>query len=321
MKVFLTGATGAIGRRIVPRLVERGHEVVGMTRSPSKEGMLRDLGAEPVVADGLDRRAVVKAIRRAEPEVVVHEMTAISDIKSFRKLDQEFELTNRLRAEGTDTLIEGARLAGARRVVAQSFGGWTSERTGGWVKTEEDPLDPNPPKAMSQSLAAIRHLEAAVTSADGLEGVVLRYGGFYGAGSTLGEGGDFLEQIRKRRLPIVGDGAGRWSFIQLDDAASATVLAIEGEATGIYNVSDDEPAPVSEWLPYLARVLGAPPPRHVPVWLGRLLAGEPGVSMFTKSRGVSNAKFKDEFGWTLEYPSWRKGFRTGMGASADAVAA
>jgi len=321
MKVFVTGATGAIGPRLVRRLVERGHEVVAMTRSPRNEPMLEELGATPVIADGLDRRSVADAVVRTEPEVVVHEMTAIGEMKSFRRLDAEFAQTNRLRTEGTDNLLAAARQAGARRAVVQSFGGWPHERTGSWIKTEVDPLDPDPPKAMRQTLAAIRHLEEATTGASDLEGVVLRYGGFYGPGSTFGEGGEFLETIRKRRMPIVGDGAATWSFIQLDDAAMATVLAIEGGAPGIYNISDDEPAPVTEWLPYLASVLGVPPPRHVPAWVGRLAAGEAGVSMLTRVRGVSNAKAKRELGWRLEYPTWREGFRRGLGLEQPAVAA
>jgi nucleoside-diphosphate-sugar epimerase len=316
MKVFVAGASGALGRRLVPVLVANGHDVVAMTRSPAKTGDLRVLGAEPVVADGLDREAVIEAVVRAEPEVVIHQMTALANIRNFKRFDQEFAVTNRLRTVGTDHLLEAARLAGARRFVAQSFGGWDYERSGGSVKTEADPLDPAPPAAMSQTLAGIRYLEGAVTSNDHVEGIALRYGAFYGPGSMLGEGGDMIDQVRKRRLPIVGDGAGVWSFIHLDDAATATTLSIERGEPGIYNVADDEPAPASVWLPELAAAIGAKPPRRVPVWVGRLAAGEPGVSMFTKIRGISNAKAKRELGWELLYPSWRQGFRSGLGGGA-----
>jgi nucleoside-diphosphate-sugar epimerase len=306
MKVFVAGATGAIGRRLVPLLVSRGHEVVGMTRSTAKRQMLRDMGAEPVFADGLDRAAVMAAVARAEPEVVIHQMTALSDIKSVRRWDHEFAVTNRLRTEGLDHLLEAARAVGARRFVAQSFGNWDYERSGGAVKTEEDPLDPAPPATMSRTLAAIRHVESAVLGQDDIEGVVLRYGNLYGPAEEMPS---FLETIRKGQLPIVGDGGGVWSFVHLADAAAATALALEPGAAGIYNVVDDDPAPVSVWLPELATVLGARPPRHVPVWFGRLAAGAAGVSLFTEIRGASNEKAKRELGWELLYPSWRDGFR------------
>jgi 2-alkyl-3-oxoalkanoate reductase len=306
MKVFLAGATGALGRRLVPLLVARGHDVVGMTHSAAKVGALRELGAEPVVADGLDRAAVVEAVVRAEPEVVIHEMTSLSHLKSVRRFDHEFATTNRLRTEGIDHLLEGARAAGARRVVAQSYAGFNYERSGGPVKTEDDPLDPSPPATMARSLDAIRHLEAAVMAQDDLEGVVLRYAGFYGPASEMPS---LLDAVRRRRMPIIGDGGGVWSFVHLDDAAAATVLALEPAAQGIYNVADDEPAKVSVWLPELARVLGAPPPRRVPVWLGRLAAGAAGVSMFTQIRGASNAKAKRELGWEPRWSTWRDGFR------------
>jgi nucleoside-diphosphate-sugar epimerase len=309
MKVFLAGATGALGRRLVPLLVARGHDVVGMTRSAAKVGALRELGAEPVVADGLDRPAVVEAVVRAEPEVVIHEMTSLAHLKGVRRFDHEFTVTNRLRTEGIDHLLEGARAAGARRFVAQSYAGFNYERTGGPVKTEDDPLDPSPPATMARSLAAIRHLEAAVLGQDGLEGVVLRYAGFYGPATEMPS---LLDAVRRRRLPIVGDGGGVWSFVHLDDAAAATVLALEPAAQGIYNVADDEPAKVSVWLPELARVLGAPPPRRLPTWLARPLVGAAGISMFTRIRGASNAKVKRELGWEPRWSTWRDGFRAAL---------
>jgi nucleoside-diphosphate-sugar epimerase len=315
MKVFVAGASGALGRRLVPMLIGGGHQVVAMTRSPGKEGMLRGMGAEPVVADGLDRAAVLNAVTSSSPEVIVHEMTGLTGITSLRNFDKGFALTNRLRTEGTDHLLEAARQAGARRFVAQSFGNWDYERTGSGAKSEDDPLDPDPPANQRQSLAAIRHLEEAVLGAEGIEGVVLRYGTFYGPGTGIAEDGDIAGMVRKRRLPIVGDGAGLWSFIHMDDAAAATVAAIERAAPGIYNVADDEPVPVAEWLPELARSLGAKPPRHVPVWLGRLATGEVGVSMMTRIRGASNAKAKRELGWRPSYPSYRDGFSAGLGAS------
>ena len=320
MKVFVAGASGALGRRLVPLLVKNGHEVVAMTRSPGKADDLRALGAEPVVADGLDRQTVIDAVVRAEPEAVIHQMTALTNLSGFKHFDDEFAVTNRLRTTGTDHLLEAARLAGASRFVAQSFGGWNYERTGGQVKTEQDPLDPTPPQAMTRSLEAIRHVESAVTGADHLTGIALRYGGFYGPGSMLGEGGSMIDQVRKRKVPIVGDGEGVWSFIQLDDAARATLLAMERGKRGIYNVADDEPAPVHVWLPQLAAAVGAKPPRRVPVWLGRLAAGEPGVTMFTQIRGISNAKARRELGWEPLYASWREGFRRGLGERSVAAA-
>jgi nucleoside-diphosphate-sugar epimerase len=296
-------------------LIGSGHEVVAMTRSAGKEGMLRGMGAEPVVADGLDRAAVLNAVTGSSPEVIVHEMTGLTGMTSLRNFDKGFALTNRLRTEGTDHLLEAARQAGARRFVAQSFGNWDYERTGSSAKSEDDPLDPDPPANQRQSLAAIRHLEEAVLGAEGIEGVVLRYGTFYGPGTGIAEDGDIAGMVRKRRLPIVGDGGGLWSFVHMDDAAAATVAAIERATPGVYNVADDEPVPVAEWLPELARALGAKPPRRVPVWLGRLATGEVGVSMMTRIRGASNAKAKRELGWRPLYPSYRDGFSSGLGAS------
>jgi nucleoside-diphosphate-sugar epimerase len=313
MRIFVAGATGALGRRLVPLLVEGGHQVTGMTRTAGKAAGLRAAGADPVVADALDRDAVLRAVVAARPEVVVHQLTALAGMTSFRKFDREFALTNRLRTEGTDHLLEAARAVGARRFVAQSFTGWPFARVGGPVKTEDDPLDPDPPAQLRRTLDAIRHLEAAVSGTEGLEGVVLRYGGFYGPGTSAGAGGSMLEELRRRRFPIVGDGGGVWSFIHIDDAATATAAAIERGAPGVYQIVDDDPAPVSEWLPALAAAIGAPPPRRVPAWVARLVAGEHAVVLMTEVRGASNAKARRELGWRPGWRSWRQGFRTGLG--------
>jgi nucleoside-diphosphate-sugar epimerase len=305
MRVFLAGATGAIGSRLVPQLVERGHEVTGTSRSEEKAGRLRAQGAEPVVLDVLDRDAVREAVLAARPEGIVHQATALAGLGDVKHFDRSFAATNRLRTEGTDSLLAAAAEAGVRHFVAQSYAGWPYAREGGPVKTEEDPLDPTPVPAMRETLAALRHLEEAVVGAGGL---ALRYGGFYGSPDDAQ-----LELVRKRRFPIVGDGDGIWSFVHLDDAAAATVLALERGDPGIYNIVDDEPAPVREWLPALAATIGAKPPRRVPRWLARLLAGEAGIALMTEIRGASNAKAKRELGWTLRHPSWRQGFRAAYG--------
>ncbi len=314
MKVFIAGASGAVGSRLIPQLIAHGDQVVAMTRSPGKAGELRALGAEPVVADALNRESVRDAVMRAEPDAISHQLTALTGVKSFRNFDKEFELTNRLRTEGTDNLIEAARAAGVGRFVAQSYGNWIYERTGTALKTEEDALDPTPPAKQVHSLAAIKHLESAVVA----NGIALRYGGFYGPGTDLSTSGTFADLIKKRRFPIVGSGAGVWTFLHIDDAASATVAALRRGGAGVYNVVDDQPAPVSQWLPYLAEVLGAKPPRHIPVWLGRIAAGDVGVSMMTQIRGSSNAKAKRELGWTPRYRSYKEGFRDGL-IDADAA--
>jgi nucleoside-diphosphate-sugar epimerase len=315
MRIFLAGATGAIGGRLVPLLLEAGHEVTGTTRSPAKADMLRAAGAEPVIADGLDRDAIVAAIAAARPDAIVHQLTALGDLTSLRNLDGAFALTNRLRTEGTDNLLAGAREAGTRRFVAQSFTGWPYARTGGPVKTEDDPLDPDPVPSMSKTLAAIRRLEQTVTQAGG---IALRYGGFYGPGTGLTPGGDQVELIRKRRFPIVGDGGGVWSFIHIDDAAAATLAALErGTPGALYNVVDDDPAPVREWLPALAAAAGAKPPRRLPRWLARVVAGESVATMMTEIRGASNAKAKRELGWEPAHPSWREGFRAALQGRQD----
>jgi nucleoside-diphosphate-sugar epimerase len=308
MRVFVAGATGAIGKQLVPRLVAAGHEVHGMTRSESKQAMLSELGAVPVVADALDADQVAEAVARARPEVIVHQLTAIPARLDLRHFDRDFALTNRLRTEGTDHLLSAGQAVGVRRFVAQSNGAFPYARTGGPVKTEEDPLDPTPPREMRKSWAAIRHLEEAVLGADWTEGIVLRYGGFYGPGTSLAPGAEQVELVRRRKFPLVGDGGGVWSFIHVADAADATVAAIERGSRGVYNVVDDDPAPVAEWLPALAEQLGANKPMRVPRFIGRLFAGEAGVVMMTDVRGASNAKAKRELGWRPAHPSWRQGF-------------
>lgn len=321
MKVFVAGASGAIGRRLVPLLVAGGYEVVAMSRSREKTRALHELGAEPVVADGLDRTSLTQAVMRAEPEVVIHQMTGLAAVTSFKKLDEELAPTNRLRTEGTDYLLAAAAAAGARRLIAQSYGLW---RYGGGdrrMKTEDDPLDPSPPATMSRTLEAIRHLESSVPAAAGMEGVVLRYGFFYGPGTPIAANGPLVDLVRKRKWPIVGDGGGVWSFVHVDDAAVATLMAVERGAPGVYNVADDQPARMDVWLPELANVLGAKPPRHVPEWVGRLAAGESGVYMSTHLTGISNAKAKRELGWRLRYPTWREGFRHGLADAPTGLAA
>jgi nucleoside-diphosphate-sugar epimerase len=300
MRVFVAGASGAIGTRLLPQLIDRGHEVVGTFNSPGNAERVRALGAEPVALDLLDARAVRKAVLEAAPDAIVHQATALANMRFSRNFDRGFAQTNRLRIEGTDALLAAAREAGVRRFVAQSFASALYARAGGPVKTEDDPLDPTPVRSMRETNAAMRYLDEAVTDAGG---TVLRYGGFYGAAND-----GLVEPVRKRQFPIVGDGGGIFSFIHLDDAAAATVLALELDVAGVYNVVDDEPAPVREWLPVLANALGAKPPRHFPRWLARLFAGEAAVMIGTETRGASNAKAKRELGWTLRYASWREGF-------------
>ncbi|MEA2419874.1 MAG: hypothetical protein QOE60_2080 [Thermoleophilaceae bacterium] len=315
MKVFVAGATGALGQHLVPQLVAGGHEVVGMTSKPQRQDVVRALGAKPVVADALDPDAVAQAVAHAEPDVIVHELTALSGSLDMRKFEQAFVVTNRLRTEGTDHLLAAGRAVGVRRFVAQSYAGWPFARTGGPVKTEDDPLDPTPAAAMRETLDAIRYLEQTVTGAAWTEGIALRYGGFYGPGTSLSLApeGEHVEMIRKRRFPIVGSGDGVWSFVHVEDAASATVAAVEHGTRGVYNVVDDEPAPVREWLPAAAAAVGARKPMHVPRWLGRIAGGEAAVVMMNEVRGASNAKAKRELGWQLRYPSWRQGFAEGLG--------
>ena len=315
MKVFVAGATGAIGGQLIPMLVAGGHEVVGLTRTPSKQDRIRELGAKPAVADALDPEAVAQVVAEAEPEAVIHELTSIDTASFSRSMDKMFASTNRLRTEGTDHLLAAARAVGAGRFIAQSFAGWPFERTGGPIKTEEDPLQSSPPKTVSETLGAIRYLEEAVTGADGIEGIALRYGGFYGPGTSisLDPVGAQVEMLRKRRLPVIGNGAGIWSLVHIEDAAAATAAALERGGPGNYNVVDDEPVRVSVLLPELAQAVGAKPPRHLPKWLGRLVAGEGNAIMMTEVRGAFNEKAKRELGWELRYPSWRQGFKEGLG--------
>jgi nucleoside-diphosphate-sugar epimerase len=316
MHIFIAGASGALGRRLVPQLVDRGHRVTATTRTPAKVELLRGLGAEPLIVDGLDAVAVGAAVARAEPDAIVHQMTALNGKPDMKHFDKMFATTNELRTRGTDYLIAAASAAGVERMVVQSYTNWPNIREGGSVKTEDDPLDPHPPAAQAESLAAIRHAEEAALGAP-LQGIALRYGSFYGPGAS----DVMIEVLRKRQFPVVGTGTGIWSWLHIDDAASATVAAVEHGARGVYNVVDDDPAPVSEWLPYLAEQVGAKPPRHVPLWLGRLVAGDVGVSMMTEIRGSSNAKAKRELGWEPAWPSWREGFRYGLTDTAAQAAA
>jgi nucleoside-diphosphate-sugar epimerase len=309
MRVFVAGGSGVMGRRLVPQLVARGYQVTATTTSPAKLGSLEQLGAEAVVMDGLDAASVGEAVAAARPDAIVHQMTAISVAHAgkpdIKHIDRWFATTNRLRTEGTDHLLAAAEATGVSQFVAQSYASWNGIRMGGWVKTEEDPLDPGEGTIMHAGALAIGHVEDAVLRAGG---AVLRYGGFYGPGAT----DDQVELVRKRQFPLVGGGTGYSSWVHLDDAASATVLAVEQKAGGVFNIVDDDPAPASEWLPYLAACAGAKPPMRVPRWLARLLAGEAAVMMMTEGRGFSNAKAKRELGWELRYPSWRQGFKEGL---------
>lgn len=308
MRIFVAGATGAVGQYLVQALVAAGHSVIGTTRSAAKTDLVRRLGAETVVADGLDADSMRAAVIAAKPNAVIHQMTDLAAATDLRHFDRAFKRTNELRTRGTDILLNAAREAGAKRFIAQSFCGWTFSRAGGTVKTETDELDSNPPRELRRTLEAIRYLERIVTASTKPEGIVLRYGFFYGPGTgTLSPA--MIDQLRHRRVPVIGDGGGTWSFIHTEDAASATLAALERGRTGsIYNIVDDHPAPVKDWLPALAELLGAKPPRHIPAWLGRLLAGEHMVAMMTEVRGASNGKAKRELGWLPAHASWRDGF-------------
>jgi 2-alkyl-3-oxoalkanoate reductase len=305
MRVLVVGASGAIGTRLVPQLRERGHEVIGSSRSSGKAERLRALGAEPIVLDALDAKATRAAVTAARPDAIIYQATALADLSDFKHFDRSFAQTNRLRTNGTDILLAAARAAGVRRIVAQSYACHRYARVGGPVKTEDDPLDPAPPAAMRQTIAAMNHLDQAVTAAGG---IALRYGNFYGDPND-----GLVSAVRARKFPIVGDGGGVWSHIHLEDAAAATVLALERDGPAIYNIVDDEPAPAGVWLPELAKIVGARPPQRFPRLLARLFAGEAPVVMATESRGASNAKAKRELGWTLRYPSWRQGFTAAYG--------
>jgi 2-alkyl-3-oxoalkanoate reductase len=307
MRVLVVGATGAVGRQLVPRLIAAGHQVSATTRSSAKLDSLRTAGAKPYLLDGLDGAAVGQTVAQAEPEVVIHEMTAIPANLNLRRFDASFAATNRLRTTGLDHLLAAASALGVRRFIAQSYAGWPNARSGGPVKTEEAPLDPAPPAAQAESIAAIKYLERAVLDAP-LEGFVLRYGSLYGPRASDA----YTGLLRHRRMPVIGNGAGVWSFLHVTDAASATTLAVEAGPAGVYNIVDDEPATVAEWLPLLAKGAGAKPPLHVPAWLGRLLAGEVGISVMTQVRGSSNAKARHDLGWQPVWATWRDGFLRGL---------
>lgn len=313
MKIFILGGTGVIGRYLVPLLAGQGHEVTSLVRSAKGLRESEKMGAKGVTADVFNEEELTTVIKKTEPEIIIHQLTALSAVTgNFRKFDQEFEMTNRFRTEVTETLLKASENTGVRRFIAQSFCGWPFAREGGSIKTEEDPLDPNPPVSFKKTLNAIEHLETAVKKSQKVEALALRYGMFYGPGTAIAKDGAIVNLIRKRKFPVVGDGGGIWSFIHVKDAAGATVNAINNGLPGLYNVVDDEPAPVSVWLQYLAKVSGAKPPRKVPLWLGRILIGEAGISMLTKIRGGSNAKAKHEFKWEPVYKSWRDGFVKGL---------
>jgi nucleoside-diphosphate-sugar epimerase len=313
MKIFVAGATGAVGRRLIPALIQLGHQVIGMSRSKDKMKMIRASGATPVIADAFDAKALNNALQETKPDVVMHQLTSIPGRLNLRNIGRDFALTNRLRTEGTDHLLAAAKAAGVHRFIAQSFAGWPYARQGGPVKTEEAPLDPNPPKELRGMLAAIEHSEKVVLESAHLDGVVLRYGAFYGPGTSIAADGAMLEEVRRRRVPIVGRGAGIWSFVHVDDVAAATLLAAERGRPGIYNIVDDDPAPVSDWLPALAKAVGAPPPLRIPAFIARLAIGAHGISLMNEIRGASNAKAKRELSWKPFYPTWRSGFREGLG--------
>jgi nucleoside-diphosphate-sugar epimerase len=307
MRIFVAGATGTVGSRLVPLLQSAGHSVVGLTRTPAKADAIRRAGAEAAVADAMNRAATVAAVAAAKPDVIVHEMTALSAANDLRKFSRSFAATNRLRTEGLNNLLAGAKQAGTRRIVAQSFCGWPYAREGGPVKSEDDPLDPEPPRESRRALAAIRHLEYAVTTSSEIEGIVLRYGAFYGPRTGVFNG-PMIDQLRRRRVPLIGDANGWWSFLHVDDAAAAAAIAVEHGAPGVYNIIDDEPAPVREWLPALASMLRAKPPRRIPTWLASIIAGEHIVALMTEARAGSNAKAKRELAWQPKHASWRQGF-------------
>jgi nucleoside-diphosphate-sugar epimerase len=316
MRVLVAGASGAIGRRLIPKLLQAGHTVAGTTRTSAKSDLVRALGAQPVVVDALDAAAVAAAIRDFHPDVIVNELTAIPARLNIKDYEREFVLTNRLRTEGTDNLIAAAIQSGVRRFISQSFAPVVYARQGSSVKTEDDPMESDPPPALRESIKSIKHLESATLAIRGIQGIVLRYGAFYGPGTAFGEGGSGLEDLRQRKIPVVGNGSGVWSFIHIDDAAEATLAAVERGNPGIYNIVDDDPAPVSEWLPALAAAINAPSPMHVPAFIARFAVGEHGVVMMTEIRGSSNTKAKRELQWTPQWRSWREGFRFGLAEHA-----
>ncbi len=303
MRVLLVGASGAIGRRLIPQLAERGHQVTGTSRSAAKAGQLRSLGAEPAVLDVLDAGAVRAVVAKARPDAIVYQATALAGQAFSRNMDRGFAPTNELRTKGTDILLAAAAEAGVPRFIAQSFAPFRYAHTGGPVKDEGDPLVSDPPPSARLMFGAMAHIDQAVTAAGG---IALRYGGFYGDVDAM------VTAVRKRQFPLIGDGGGMMSFIHLEDAAVATVLALDAEGPAIFNITDDEPAPMRDWLPALAAALGAKPPYHVPGWVGRLFMGKT-LTMMTEARGASNAKATKELGWTLRYPSWRTGFPAAYG--------
>lgn len=318
MRIFVAGGTGAVGKRLVPLLVAEGHDVTATTRSRDKFAAIERMGAKPAAMDGLDGASVREAVIAARPDVIVHQMTDLSAMADLKNFERELARTNRLRTDGTENLLAAARLVGTKRVVAQSYTGWPNARVGGRVKSESDPLDLDPPKSMASTLEAIRTLETRVLGFRDVAGTVLRYGAFYGPGTSIADDGSVVALVRAGKLPLVGDGGAVWSFLHVDDAASATLRAIEHGAKGLYNVADDDPAEVRVWLPELASIVGGPAPKRVPSWLARFAIGKAGVVMMAESRGSSNAKIKNELGWTPRYASWREGFRTGL---RDAVTA
>lgn len=312
MKIFLAGATGAIGRRLIPMLVRAGHTVTGTTRHRYKMAGIQAAGALPTLVNALNAKEVFEAVRGARPDIVIHQLTAIPARFSLRRFDDEFAETNRLRRVGTDNLLAAARAIGCQRFIAQSYAGWPFAPTGSWIKDEDAPLLSAAEPAVRESLKAILHVESSVLGSRSPEGFVLRYGSFYGPGTSIGKGGSLLEDIRQHRIPVVGQGTGLWSFVHIDDAASATAAAVEGNTPGLYNIADDEPAPVFEWIPYLAKILGARPPVHIPTWMGWIAIGPHGVAMMTTARAASNRKAKTLLPWKLAWPTWRIGFRDGL---------
>ena len=317
MKIFIAGGSGAVGSRLVPLFVAAGHEVTGTSRSEEGVRRIEASGGRGVVMDGRDAASVRRAVLDAAPDVLVHQLTALSGSFDFKRFDETFAVTNELRTRGTDALLSAAAEAGTGRVIVQSYTGWTNEHAGGPVKTEQDPIDPDPVPAARTTLAAIAYAEGVTLDAGGL---ALRFGSFYGPGQSLGEGGEMLEAVRKRQVPIVGGGRGVWSFCHIDDAAAATVAAATRGGSGVYNIVDDEPAPVHEWLPELSRAVGAKPPMRVPAWAARMLIGEFGVAWMTTARGSANAKARAELGWAPRYATWREGFRTGLGLGTPQAA-
>ena len=310
MRVFLAGGTGAVGRRLLPQLVVAGHEVVALCRNRDTAAEVRAAGATPTIADALNRADLIDAVRAARPDALIHQLTGLAGTPgNLRRFDQEFALTNRLRTEALDTMLQAAREVGAKRFIAQSFCGWPQARSGAWIKSEGDPLEPHPDSSFRQSHEAILHIETTVPRATEFVGIVLRYGVLYGPGTNFAEGGSFVELVKKRRLPLVGEGTGVWSFTHVDDAAGATLAALERGKSGVYNIVDDEPARVSEWLPYLAMSVGAERPRSMPAWLGRLVLGKGGLDWLLQGRGSSNLKAKSQLGWSPRIANWRDGFR------------